>query len=105
MELLRVDHVVTLECAASVADGHALPSEQHSETAPFKLESTVPSRLALGARCGYGQRCWGSPVRQKKKHTGNHSSSSWTCVFNALFRDGVSRVRAQVTGGFLSGSA
>lgn len=31
----------------------------------------MPSRLALGARCSYSQRCWGSPVRQKKKHTGN----------------------------------
>ncbi|CAF93149.1 unnamed protein product [Tetraodon nigroviridis] len=51
-------------------DGHALPADQQNDAAPFKLESTVPSRLALGARCGYSQRCWGSPVRQKKKHTG-----------------------------------
>ncbi|XP_029687846.1 zinc finger SWIM domain-containing protein 8 isoform X2 [Takifugu rubripes] len=64
------------ESREPVADGHALPSEQQNETAPFKLESTVPSRLALGARCGYGQRCWGSPVRQKKKHTGMASIDS-----------------------------
>uniref|UniRef100_A0AAQ5YJW4 SWIM-type domain-containing protein n=1 Tax=Amphiprion ocellaris TaxID=80972 RepID=A0AAQ5YJW4_AMPOC len=47
-----------------------------NETAPFKLETTVPSRLALGLRCGYSQRCWGSPVRQKKKHTGMASIDS-----------------------------
>uniref|UniRef100_A0A673BMK0 Zinc finger, SWIM-type containing 8 n=1 Tax=Sphaeramia orbicularis TaxID=375764 RepID=A0A673BMK0_9TELE len=47
-----------------------------NEAAPFKLEATVPSRLALGARCGYSQRCWGSPVRQKKKHTGMASIDS-----------------------------
>lgn len=57
-------------CAVVVAEGQALSSEQQNEGTPFKLEATVPSRLALGARCGYGQRCWGSPVRQKKKHTG-----------------------------------
>uniref|UniRef100_A0A8D3C396 SWIM-type domain-containing protein n=1 Tax=Scophthalmus maximus TaxID=52904 RepID=A0A8D3C396_SCOMX len=51
-------------------------SDQQNETAPFKLEATVPSRLALGARCGYSQRCWGSPVRQKKKHTGMASIDS-----------------------------
>uniref|UniRef100_A0A7N9AZ05 Zinc finger, SWIM-type containing 8 n=1 Tax=Mastacembelus armatus TaxID=205130 RepID=A0A7N9AZ05_9TELE len=51
-------------------------SDQQSEMAPFKLETTVPSRLALGARCGYSQRCWGSPVRQKKKHTGMASIDS-----------------------------
>lgn len=44
--------------------------EQQSEAAPFKPEGTVPSRLALGGRGAYGTRCWGSPVRQKKKHTG-----------------------------------
>jgi len=54
----------------TASDGPPLSSEQQNETAPFKLEATVPSRLALGARCGYSQRCWGSPVRQKKKHTG-----------------------------------
>ncbi|XP_029376468.1 zinc finger SWIM domain-containing protein 8 isoform X3 [Echeneis naucrates] len=51
-------------------------SDQHNETAPYKLEPTVPSRLALGGRCGYSQRCWGSPVRQKKKHTGMASIDS-----------------------------
>ncbi|TRY85316.1 hypothetical protein DNTS_008871 [Danionella cerebrum] len=50
--------------------------EQHSEAAPFKPEGTVPSRLALGGRGGYGTRCWGSPVRQKKKHTGMASIDS-----------------------------
>uniref|UniRef100_A0A3B3UDT7 Zinc finger, SWIM-type containing 8 n=1 Tax=Poecilia latipinna TaxID=48699 RepID=A0A3B3UDT7_9TELE len=47
-----------------------------NETASFKPEATVPSRLALGGRCGYSQRCWGSPVRQKKKHTGMASIDS-----------------------------
>lgn len=51
-------------------------SEQQNEAALFKLETTVPSRLALGARYGYNQRCWGSPVRQKKKHTGMASIDS-----------------------------
>ncbi|XP_031728907.1 zinc finger SWIM domain-containing protein 8 isoform X1 [Anarrhichthys ocellatus] len=57
-------------------DGPPSSSDQQNETAPFKLEATVPSRLALGARCGYNQRCWGSPVRQKKKHTGMASIDS-----------------------------
>ncbi|XP_005754894.1 zinc finger SWIM domain-containing protein 8-like, partial [Pundamilia nyererei] len=50
-------------------DGPSSSSDQQNDIASFK-EATVPSRLALGARCGYSQRCWGSPVRQKKKHTG-----------------------------------
>ncbi|CAJ1066860.1 zinc finger SWIM domain-containing protein 8 isoform X2 [Xyrichtys novacula] len=65
----------TTETRETVSDG-APPAEQQNETAPFKLETTVPSRLALGARCGYSQRCWGSPVRQKKKHTGMASIDS-----------------------------
>ncbi|XP_063730566.1 zinc finger SWIM domain-containing protein 8 isoform X3 [Eleginops maclovinus] len=56
-------------------DGPA-SAEHQNERAPFKAEATVPSRLALGARCGYSQRCWGSPVRQKKKHTGMASIDS-----------------------------
>ncbi|XP_051507973.1 zinc finger SWIM domain-containing protein 8-like isoform X1 [Myxocyprinus asiaticus] len=52
------------------------PCEQQSEAAPFKPEGTVPSRLALGGRGAYGTRCWGSPVRQKKKHTGMASIDS-----------------------------
>lgn len=56
----------------TVSDGPPSTSDQQNEMAPYKLEATVPSRLALGARCGYSQRCWGSPVRQKKKHTGTH---------------------------------
>ncbi|XP_041645302.1 zinc finger SWIM domain-containing protein 8 isoform X2 [Cheilinus undulatus] len=65
----------TPETGETVSDG-APPTEQQTESAPFKLETTVPSRLALGARCGYSQRCWGSPVRQKKKHTGMASIDS-----------------------------
>ncbi|KAM9804337.1 zinc finger SWIM domain-containing protein 8 [Neosynchiropus ocellatus] len=58
------------------AGSEASPStNEQNESAPFKLETTVPSRLALGARCGYNQR-WGSPVRQKKKHTGMASIDS-----------------------------
>ncbi|XP_033998049.1 zinc finger SWIM domain-containing protein 8 isoform X7 [Trematomus bernacchii] len=57
-------------------DGPASSAEHQNETAPIKAEATVPSRLALGARCGYSQRCWGSPVRQKKKHTGMASIDS-----------------------------
>uniref|UniRef100_A0A8D0A6N1 Zinc finger, SWIM-type containing 8 n=1 Tax=Sander lucioperca TaxID=283035 RepID=A0A8D0A6N1_SANLU len=60
----------------AVSDGPPSSSDQQNETAPFKPEATVPSRLALGARCGYSQRCWGSPVRQKKKHTGMASIDS-----------------------------
>ncbi|KAJ8014141.1 hypothetical protein DPEC_G00037170 [Dallia pectoralis] len=56
----------------------ALPEscDQPSEAAPFKPEGTVPSRLALGGRGAYSGRCWGSPVRQKKKHTGMASIDS-----------------------------
>ncbi|TSK22607.1 Zinc finger SWIM domain-containing protein 8 [Bagarius yarrelli] len=50
--------------------------EQQNEGASFKPEGTVPSRLALGGRGAYGSRCWGSPVRQKKKHTGMASIDS-----------------------------
>ncbi|XP_068183069.1 zinc finger SWIM domain-containing protein 8 isoform X2 [Antennarius striatus] len=57
-----------------VADGPPPSADQQNEATPFKLETTVPSRLALGGRCGNGQRCWGSPVRQKKKHTGKSFS-------------------------------
>ncbi|XP_042371408.1 zinc finger SWIM domain-containing protein 8-like, partial [Plectropomus leopardus] len=66
----------TAENREHVSDGPSLSNNQQNETAPFKLEATVPSRLALGARCGYSQRCWGSPVRQKKKHTGMASIDS-----------------------------
>uniref|UniRef100_A0A3Q2PBY2 Zinc finger, SWIM-type containing 8 n=1 Tax=Fundulus heteroclitus TaxID=8078 RepID=A0A3Q2PBY2_FUNHE len=64
------------ETKEHVSDGAQLSSEQQNETASLKLESTVPSRLTLGGRCGYSQRCWGSPVRQKKKHTGMASIDS-----------------------------
>uniref|UniRef100_A0A3B3YDN3 SWIM-type domain-containing protein n=1 Tax=Poecilia mexicana TaxID=48701 RepID=A0A3B3YDN3_9TELE len=66
----------TLAASSSISDGAQLSSEQQNETASFKPEATVPSRLALGGRCGYSQRCWGSPVRQKKKHTGMASIDS-----------------------------
>ncbi|KAM7408056.1 hypothetical protein PAMA_001960 [Pampus argenteus] len=66
----------TAETREHVTEGPTLSNEQQNESAPFKLEATVPSRLALGARCGYNQRCWGSPVRQKKKHTGMASIDS-----------------------------
>uniref|UniRef100_A0A668AJD5 Zinc finger, SWIM-type containing 8 n=1 Tax=Myripristis murdjan TaxID=586833 RepID=A0A668AJD5_9TELE len=57
-------------------DGQPSACEQQNEMAPFKAEATVPSRLALGGRGGYSGRCWGSPVRQKKKHTGMASIDS-----------------------------
>ncbi|CAH2321866.1 zinc finger SWIM domain-containing 8 isoform X1 [Pelobates cultripes] len=44
--------------------------EPAGEAHVYKQEGKVPSRLALGNRGGYNGRCWGSPVRQKKKHTG-----------------------------------
>ncbi|XP_023118573.2 zinc finger SWIM domain-containing protein 8 isoform X2 [Amphiprion ocellaris] len=66
----------TAENREHVSDGPPSSNDQQNETAPFKLETTVPSRLALGLRCGYSQRCWGSPVRQKKKHTGMASIDS-----------------------------
>uniref|UniRef100_A0A7N8X0I8 Zinc finger, SWIM-type containing 8 n=1 Tax=Mastacembelus armatus TaxID=205130 RepID=A0A7N8X0I8_9TELE len=70
-----VTHHTELNPVQNMSDGPP-SSDQQSEMAPFKLETTVPSRLALGARCGYSQRCWGSPVRQKKKHTGMASIDS-----------------------------
>ncbi|XP_052006475.1 zinc finger SWIM domain-containing protein 8 isoform X2 [Xyrauchen texanus] len=57
-------------------EGAQSSCEQQNEAAPFKPEGTVPSRLALGGRGAYGTRCWGSPVRQKKKHTGMASIDS-----------------------------
>ncbi|XP_029962935.1 zinc finger SWIM domain-containing protein 8 isoform X1 [Salarias fasciatus] len=79
-ELSTVQNSTAADGAAEprehVPDGPQSSSEPQSEVAPFKLEATVPSRLALGARCGYSQRGWGSPVRQKKKHTGMASIDS-----------------------------
>lgn len=51
------------------------PCEPPGESSVVKQEGKVPSRLALGSRGGYNGRCWGSPVRQKKKHTGMRLSS------------------------------
>ncbi|KAE8591168.1 hypothetical protein XENTR_v10018329 [Xenopus tropicalis] len=50
--------------------------EPSGEAHVYKQEGKVPSRLALGNRGGYNGRCWGSPVRQKKKHTGMASIDS-----------------------------
>uniref|UniRef100_A0A8C7KEN4 Zinc finger, SWIM-type containing 8 n=1 Tax=Oncorhynchus kisutch TaxID=8019 RepID=A0A8C7KEN4_ONCKI len=63
---------------ATAAAGSSSPAscDQPSESVPFKPEGTVPSRLALGGRGAYSGRCWGSPVRQKKKHTGMASIDS-----------------------------
>ncbi|XP_038638726.1 zinc finger SWIM domain-containing protein 8 isoform X2 [Scyliorhinus canicula] len=52
------------------------PNEATSESGTFKQEGKIPSRLTLGSRGGYNGRCWGSPVRQKKKHTGMASIDS-----------------------------
>uniref|UniRef100_A0A8C5R0B2 Zinc finger SWIM-type containing 8 n=1 Tax=Leptobrachium leishanense TaxID=445787 RepID=A0A8C5R0B2_9ANUR len=52
------------------------PGEPAGEAHVYKQEGKVPSRLALGNRGGYNGRCWGSPVRQKKKHTGMASIDS-----------------------------
>ncbi|XP_020646844.1 zinc finger SWIM domain-containing protein 8 isoform X2 [Pogona vitticeps] len=52
------------------------PCDPPVESAVLKQEGKVPSRLALGTRGGYNGRCWGSPVRQKKKHTGMASIDS-----------------------------
>ncbi|XP_053306528.1 zinc finger SWIM domain-containing protein 8 isoform X2 [Spea bombifrons] len=51
-------------------------NEPAGEAQVYKQEGKVPSRLALGNRGGYNGRCWGSPVRQKKKHTGMASIDS-----------------------------
>ncbi|CDQ70693.1 unnamed protein product [Oncorhynchus mykiss] len=68
------------ECVSEAreqADGVQPAScDQPSEAVPFKPDGTVPSRLALGGRGAYSGRCWGSPVRQKKKHTGMASIDS-----------------------------
>ncbi|XP_041427043.1 zinc finger SWIM domain-containing protein 8 [Xenopus laevis] len=50
--------------------------EPSGEAHVYKQEGKVPSRLALGNRGGYNGRCWGSPVHQKKKHTGMASIDS-----------------------------
>ncbi|XP_007896380.2 zinc finger SWIM domain-containing protein 8 [Callorhinchus milii] len=51
-------------------------NEPVNESSTFKQEGKIPSRLTLGSRGGYNGRCWGSPVRQKKKHTGMASIDS-----------------------------
>ncbi|KAL8202194.1 UNVERIFIED_CONTAM: Zinc finger SWIM domain-containing protein 8 [Gekko kuhli] len=52
------------------------PCDPPVDSSVLKQEGKVPSRLALGSRGGYNGRCWGSPVRQKKKHTGMASIDS-----------------------------
>ncbi|XP_077585235.1 zinc finger SWIM domain-containing protein 8 isoform X5 [Stigmatopora nigra] len=51
-------------------------SDCQNESTTFTIDNTMPSRLALGTRYSYSQRCWGSPARQKKKHTGMASIDS-----------------------------
>ncbi|XP_053160966.1 zinc finger SWIM domain-containing protein 8 isoform X2 [Hemicordylus capensis] len=55
---------------------HRSSCDPPMESSVLKQEGKVPSRLALGNRGGYNGRCWGSPVRQKKKHTGMASIDS-----------------------------
>ncbi|KAM3913154.1 zinc finger SWIM domain-containing protein 8 isoform 2-T2 [Leptodactylus fuscus] len=57
-------------------DNSQKSSNEPVEAQVYKQEGKVPSRLALGNRGGYNGRCWGSPVRQKKKHTGMASIDS-----------------------------
>ncbi|CAL8258536.1 unnamed protein product [Lota lota] len=63
---------------ASSSSSSSAPTacEPQNDLAAFKPEGPVPSRLALGGRGAYSGRCWGSPVRQKKKHTGMASIDS-----------------------------
>lgn len=75
----RVQGTASGEAVSESREQDGAPSsscEQQNEVASFKPEGTVPSRLALGGRGAYGSRCWGSPVRQKKKHTGMASIDS-----------------------------
>ncbi|KAG8435085.1 hypothetical protein GDO86_013153 [Hymenochirus boettgeri] len=60
----------------STQDNTQRSAGEPSGEAPVYKEGKVPSRLALGSRGGYNGRCWGSPVRQKKKHTGMASIDS-----------------------------
>lgn len=67
--------------AENFSEKNTQESSQKSSSEPveaqvYKQEGKVPSRLALGNRGGYNGRCWGSPVRQKKKHTGMASIDS-----------------------------
>ncbi|XP_077350528.1 zinc finger SWIM domain-containing protein 8 isoform X2 [Festucalex cinctus] len=70
-----VQNSTTGQCANNCVSG-GNQKDCQNESSTFKLDNTVPSRLALGARCGFSQRCWGSPARQKKKHTGMASIDS-----------------------------
>ncbi|XP_078499350.1 zinc finger SWIM domain-containing protein 8 isoform X1 [Lissotriton helveticus] len=74
-------HSVTPPAQGSPADSLLTENSQKvlcelSTESAFKQEGKVPSRLALGGRGGYNGKCWGSPVRQKKKHTGMASIDS-----------------------------
>ncbi|XP_056464985.1 zinc finger SWIM domain-containing protein 8 isoform X2 [Gadus chalcogrammus] len=62
--------------ARELDGGQPTACEPQNDLAAFKPEGPVPSRLALGGRGAYSGRCWGSPVRQKKKHTGMASIDS-----------------------------
>lgn len=59
------------DLCASPENPQRSPCDPPVESSILKQEGKVPSRIALGSRGGYNGRCWGSPVRQKKKHTGN----------------------------------
>ncbi|XP_077115358.1 zinc finger SWIM domain-containing protein 8 isoform X2 [Ranitomeya variabilis] len=69
-------HASQSTAAILISDGSQKSSSEPVEAQVYKQEGKVPSRLALGNRGGYNGRCWGSPVRQKKKHTGMASIDS-----------------------------
>ncbi|XP_056386616.1 zinc finger SWIM domain-containing protein 8 isoform X2 [Hyla sarda] len=69
-------HASQSTAAIILSDSSQKSSSEPAEAQVYKQEGKVPSRLALGNRGGYNGRCWGSPVRQKKKHTGMASIDS-----------------------------
>ncbi|KAM4030762.1 zinc finger SWIM domain-containing protein 8 isoform 2-T2 [Anomaloglossus baeobatrachus] len=69
-------HASQSTAAILISENSQKSSSEPVEAQVYKQEGKVPSRLALGNRGGYNGRCWGSPVRQKKKHTGMASIDS-----------------------------
>ncbi|XP_075697771.1 zinc finger SWIM domain-containing protein 8 isoform X3 [Rhinoderma darwinii] len=69
-------HASQSSAAILISDSSQKSNNEPVEAQVYKQEGKVPSRLALGNRGGYNGRCWGSPVRQKKKHTGMASIDS-----------------------------
>lgn len=65
-------------CSFCAESSQRSPCEPAAEATVLKQEGKVPSRLALGNRGGYNGRCWGSPVRQKKKHTGGNGLAPYS---------------------------